>query len=44
MNKYLKILEFDKILQILSSFCYSDIGKNLALNLKPSFNKSDVEY
>ncbi len=30
-----KALEFDKVLQHLASFCLSEAGKNLALNLRP---------
>lgn len=39
MNKnYLEKLEFDKILNILSSFCVTNLGKNMALELLPSNN------
>lgn len=40
-TKYIEKLEFNKILDILSSNCVTDIGKNLAKNLTPE-NKKDV--
>ena len=40
-KKYLKILEYNKILEILSTFSKTYIGKEKCLNLKPSKN---VEY
>ena len=44
MNKiYLEKLEYNKILEILSSFCHTYIGKELALNLLPSFSKEQVK-
>ncbi|MCI8486410.1 MAG: hypothetical protein HFJ20_04850 [Clostridia bacterium] len=42
-NCYYK-LEYDKILQILSNYCQTDIGKNIALNLEPSNNKLEVKH
>lgn len=41
-NDYYK-LEYDKILNILSSFCKTNIGKELALSLIPSCNKLEVK-
>ena len=36
MNKtYLEKLEYNKILDILSNFCHTYIGKDLSLNLLP---------
>ena len=44
MNKnYLEKLEFDKILNILSSFCVTNLGKNMALELLPSNNVDVVK-
>lgn len=40
---YLKKLEYDKILKILSSFCNTHIGKKLALNLSVSNDLCTVE-
>ena len=37
-KNYLEKLEFDKILNILSSFCVTNLGKNMALELLPSNN------
>lgn len=42
-NCYYK-LEYDKILQILSTYCKTDIGKNIALNLLPSNNSLEVKH
>ncbi len=43
MNKYnLNKLEFEQILKILSGFCHTYIGKNLALQLEPSKDKNIV--
>ena len=42
-NCYYK-LEYDKILQILSNYCKTDIGKDIALNLEPSNNKLEVKH
>ena len=41
-NKYLDKLEYNKILDILSTFTNTCIGKELCLNLKPKFNQDDV--
>ena len=44
MNKiYLEKLEYNKILDILSNFCHTYIGKDLSLNLLPSFKKDEVK-
>ncbi|MCI8383895.1 MAG: endonuclease MutS2 [Clostridia bacterium] len=40
---YLEKLEFNKILEELSNFCVTNQGKQLALNLAPSQQKSQVE-
>lgn len=37
-------LEYDKILQILSNYCKTDIGKDISLNLEPSNNKLVVKH
>ena len=42
-NKYLKILEFDKILQILTTYCKTYIGKENMLSLSPVFEQFSVE-
>ncbi len=42
-NCYYK-LEYDKILQILSNYCKTDIGKDISLNLKPSNNRLQVKH
>lgn len=43
MNKYnLEKLEFYKIINDLSNYCITSIGKNLALNLLPSNNKEKI--
>ena len=45
MNKMsLEKLEYDKILEKLSSFCNTYIGKNLALQLLPLTTKDEVEH
>lgn len=41
-EKYFQKLEFNKILEILSDFCITYIGKNLANNLKPQNNNHMV--
>ncbi len=41
---YLEKLEFDKILKILSDFCITNQGKELALNLSPSNQKVEVSH
>ena len=44
MNKMsLEKLEYNKILEKVASFCHTYIGKDLALNLEPFFDKTDVE-
>ena len=44
MNKnYLKKLEFDKILQNLSEYCHTYIGREKTLSLEPSSNKDLVK-
>ena len=43
-QKYLDKLEYNKILEILSSYCKTETGKKLALNLVPSSNKDEVKY
>ena len=43
-EKYLKKLEYDKILEILSSFCITYIGKDLCGNLRPCNKYEQVEY
>ena len=40
--KFIEKLEYSKILNILSSFCVTDFGKNLCNNLKPSSDKDLV--
>lgn len=42
-NCYYK-LEYDKILQILSNYCKTDIGKDISLNLEPSNNILEVKH
>lgn len=37
-------LEYEKILEILSSYCKTYIGKNIAINMLPSSNKEEVTY
>ncbi|HJJ05883.1 MAG TPA: hypothetical protein OIM45_08665 [Clostridiaceae bacterium] len=41
-NDFIK-LEYPNILEILSSYCKTYIGKNLAESLEPSSNKLQVE-
>ncbi len=44
MNKiYLEKLEYNKILDILSNFCHTYIGKDLSSNLLPFFSKDQVK-
>ena len=43
MDNNLKKLEFNKILEILKSYCITDIGKTLALTLLPSNNVQKVK-
>jgi len=42
-EKYLQKLEYNKILEILSNYTHTYIGKDLILNLKPLNNKDKVE-
>lgn len=42
-NKYLKTLEFDKIIQILTTYCKTYIGKEKMASLLPTFKQADVE-
>ena len=42
-TNYLKKLEFDKILQNLSEYCHTYIGKEQALSLEPSSDKDFVK-
>ena len=45
MNKlYLKKLEFDQILQKLSEYCHTYIGKEKALSLEPSPDQEDTSF
>ncbi len=39
----LEVLEYNQILEKLSLFCTTYIGKNFAMQLKPSFKKEQVE-
>ena len=41
-NKYLKILDYDKIIEKSSSYCKTYIGRSNASTLMPSFNKDEV--
>ncbi|MCI8352552.1 MAG: hypothetical protein HFJ58_02900 [Clostridia bacterium] len=41
LTNYIEKLEFNKVLDILSSTCITEIGKNLAKNLQPE-NKKDI--
>lgn len=43
MDNNLRKLEFNKILEILKSYCITDIGKTLALTLLPSNNVQKVK-
>lgn len=42
MHNYNEKLEYNKILDILSNFCVTNIGKNLAKNLHPENKKGIV--
>lgn len=42
MHKFLEKLEYTSILNILSSFCNTYLGKNMASNLEPCFDYSKV--
>lgn len=43
MNNYLEKLEYNKILEKLSSYAITYLGKNLCLKLLPSSNKEEVK-
>jgi len=43
MNNYLEKLEYHKILEKLSNYAITYLGKELCLNLTPSNNKEEVE-
>ena len=42
-ENYLEKLEFNKITEILSTFCNTYLGKNLALTLTPSKDIEEVK-
>lgn len=42
MNKTLKTIEFDKVLEILSTFAVSDLGKTHCLDTLPSCNREEI--
>lgn len=42
ITKYLKILEYDKIIDKLSAYCKTYIGKESISNIVPEFNKDTV--
>ena len=41
-NKYIKTLEYDKVIHKLSTYCKTYIGKENAQNLLPSFEKNSI--
>ena len=43
MDVNLKKLEYDKILEILSKYCVTYMGKELARNLRPSSSREEVQ-
>lgn len=43
-TKYLYTLEYDKIIEILKSYCKTYIGKENILNLKPCFHTEKVSH
>ena len=43
LNHYLNKLEYKKILEMLSSFCCTFVGKEMSLALQPCFNHKKVE-
>ena len=43
LEKNLNRLEYNKIINSLESYCLTSLGKDMALNLKPSNDKSEVE-
>lgn len=44
MNKYLKTLELDKILEMLAELCSNDETKRMALALRPSNDLAEVRH
>ena len=40
---YLEKLEYNKILELLSSYCHTSFGSNFAISLKPSFKQEKVK-
>ena len=42
-NNYLNKLEFDQVLQKLTEYCHTYIGKEKALDLEPSADKNYVK-
>lgn len=42
MNKYLKTLEFDKIIEILTKYCKTYMGKENMTSLSPHFEQTEV--
>ena len=43
MNNYLEKLEYNKILEILSTYCITYLGKEMSYSLRPSNSKEKVE-
>ena len=43
LQSNLEKLEYNKILDMLKSFCYTYSGRNITSNLVPSFNKVKVQ-
>lgn len=44
MNKTLLKLEYNKIIDLLCKYCKTYIGKEKCLNLKPSYDSSEVQH
>lgn len=42
-KKYLDKLEFSKVLEMLENYAVTYLGKEIVKNLKPSFNKNEVQ-
>ena len=42
-QKYLDKLEFNKVLEMLENYAVTYLGKELVKDLKPSFNKNEVQ-
>ena len=42
--KYLEKIEFNKIIEILSSFAVTDVGKQYCMSLLPEINKEKVQH